>query len=184
MMQMIKEKTSRFFKSGKKPAPPNTDAEAGTDMLADLLHMTTKKPEWKPHRAVGVAFINFIAGHETTTAITTAALALICTNPGAKARIMASAPDHDGTYTQTCIKETLLRPATSFSLSRIVPPANANADGAGEGLRVHGYAIPAGTAAGVHVPIMHQNTEIFGLDAVVFRPEPWLEGWDEGPESR
>ncbi|RYP86137.1 hypothetical protein DL769_000815 [Monosporascus sp. CRB-8-3] len=194
MMQMIKERASRFFQSEKKPAPPNTDAEAETDILTELLHLTTKKPGWKPHHAVGMAYINFIAGHETTTAITTAALALICTNPGAKARVVAEALEHDdagaddvvgncGAYTQACIKETLrLRPVASFSLSRIVPPANVNTDGAGEGLRLHGYAIPAGTAVGVHVPAMHLNTEIFGPDAAAFRPERWLERGDEGPE--
>ncbi|RYP17484.1 hypothetical protein DL767_010009 [Monosporascus sp. MG133] len=188
-MQMIKERASRFFKSEKKPAPPDTDAEAETDILTELLHLTTKKPEWKPRHAVGMAFINFIAGRETTTAITTAALALICTNPDSKARVVAEALEHDGVgkcgaYTQACIKETLrLRPVTSFSLSRIVPSANANAnaDGAGEGLRLHGYAIPPGTAVGVQVPALHLNTEIFGPDAAVFRPERWLEGEAEGP---
>ncbi|RYP19567.1 hypothetical protein DL765_003294 [Monosporascus sp. GIB2] len=113
-----------------------------------------------------------------------------------RARIVASTPDHDGigaddvagkcgTYTQAYIKETLLlrlRPATSFSLSRIVPPANANADGDGEGLRVHGYPISAGTAVGVHVPIMHQNPEIFGPGAAVSRPERWLERREVDPE--
>ncbi|RYP71160.1 hypothetical protein DL771_004960 [Monosporascus sp. 5C6A] len=187
-MQMIKERASGFFKSEKRPAPPKMDAEAGTDMLTELLHLTTKKPEWKPDHAIGMAFVNFLAGHETTTAITTAALALICTNPDSKACVVAEALGHDGAgkcgaYTQACIKETLrLRPVTSFSLSRIVPSANANANGAGEGVHLHGYAIPAGTAVGVHVPAMHLNAEIFGPDAAVFRPERWLEGEVEGPE--
>ena len=50
---------------------------------------------------------------------------------------------------------------------RITPPGGANIDG---------YHIPGGTIVGINPWVIHRNTDIFGKDVDVFRPERWLEG--------
>ena len=55
---------------------------------------------------------------------------------------------------------------TGLMLERVVPP---------EGTIIDGYTIPGGTIVGVNAWVIHRNTEIFGEDALEFRPERWLE---------
>ncbi|KAI2628740.1 cytochrome P450 [Hypoxylon sp. NC1633] len=170
---VIRERTAKFLASSEKPEKA-TDPTQDPDLLAELLQVSTKKPEWKPDYASHMAGLNFIAGHETTTSIATSALVSICSDPKIKARVQAElsahsrprAGDGNGTvdvdvdldqckYTQACMKETLrLHPVTSLALWRKVP--------AGPPLRLHGLAIPPGTTV--------------GADAALFRPERWLEG--------
>jgi cytochrome P450 len=63
-----------------------------------------------------------------------------------------------------------MHPATGLPLARVVPK---------EGALIAGRHFPAGTVVGVNAWVAHRNTEMFGPDADVFRPERWL----ESPES-
>ncbi|KAI1387522.1 cytochrome P450 [Hypoxylon trugodes] len=170
----IGKRTAEFLASEKQ----GNAEDADQDMLGELLELTKKKATWKPHYAGKLAFNNFIAGHETTTSIATAALVSICGNPEVKARVQAELDEADGdiekcTYTQACIKEALrMEPVTSMALWRKVP--------AGPDLSLHGYNFPSGTTVGVNVAAMHLNPAIFGPDASEFKPERWLkspEAW-------
>ena len=68
---------------------------------------------------------------------------------------------------QAVIKEALrLHAPTCFPLERVVPA---------EGTNVCGYYIPAGTIIGTMAPLMNKNTDIFGSDVDIFRPERWLD---------
>ncbi|KAI1380418.1 cytochrome P450 [Hypoxylon crocopeplum] len=171
-VSIIKERTAKFLSSEiqEKAVSPSQDP----DMLTELLHVTTKKADWKPHYASAMASFNFVAGHETTTSIATSAIVCMCSDAAIKARVQAELREHNGDmdkcrYTQACIKEVLrMRPVTSLALWRKVP-AN------GPPLTLHGYTIPAGTTVGVNVPAMHLNPANFGADAAAFRPERWLE---------
>jgi cytochrome P450 len=49
-----------------------------------------------------------------------------------------------------------------------------------EGAIIDGYKIPGGTIVGVNPWVIHRNTEIYGQDVDVFRPERWL----DGPEAK
>ncbi|OTB09476.1 hypothetical protein M426DRAFT_18118 [Hypoxylon sp. CI-4A] len=180
--EIIKNRTAAFLSQEKA-----IDAKADDpDMLTELLQVTTKKSDWKPHYASAMASFNFIAGHETTTSIATSALVHINTNAGIRSRVQAELREPPTTnttttsssdinienykYTQACIRETLrLRPVTSLPLWRKVPPHNTS-------LKLHNHEFPPGTTVGVNVPAMHTNPANFGAaDAGEFRPERWLE---------
>ncbi|EFR03752.1 averantin oxidoreductase [Nannizzia gypsea CBS 118893] len=75
------------------------------------------------------------------------------------------------------IKESLRFVPSGVSLTRIVPP---------EGAIISGQQIPAGTVVGMAILHVHRSTEIWGDDALEFRPERWLEGRekaDSGDQS-
>ncbi|KAI1078124.1 cytochrome P450 [Whalleya microplaca] len=166
---IIQERTAQFL-SSKQPSQVLESGEP--DILAELLHVTTKKENWKPHYAAAMASFNFVAGHETTTSTATSALVAICSDPAIEARVRAELLDPNAggeyTYTQACIKESQrLHPVVSLSLARKVP--------LGAPLQLHGHTIPAGTTVGVNPPALHVNPATFGADAAAYRPERWLE---------
>ena len=57
-------------------------------------------------------------------------------------------------------------PGVSYPLERLVP------DG---GTELCGTKLRAGTVVGINPVVVHHNTEIYGHDAALFRPERWLE---------
>ena len=80
-------------------------------------------------------------------------------------------------YLQACIKEALrLSPPISMDLPRYVPAG-------GSIIGRNPYAIPAGTTVGISPYVLHRNTEAFGADAELYRPERWLEGGEEGRKA-
>ncbi|KAI2640873.1 cytochrome P450 [Hypomontagnella submonticulosa] len=74
-------------------------------------------------------------------------------------------------YLQAVILETLrIHPNTGTIIERIVPQNGATIDG---------YYLLGGTIVGVNAWVLHCNTEIYGKDVDVFRPERWLEAGNE-----
>ncbi|KAF6833647.1 hypothetical protein CPLU01_05368 [Colletotrichum plurivorum] len=67
------------------------------------------------------------------------------------------------------IKESLRFIPSGVSLTRIMPP---------NGATISGQEIPGGTAMGMAILHVHQAAEIWGEDALEFRPERWLTGED------
>jgi hypothetical protein len=69
------------------------------------------------------------------------------------------------------IKEALrLHPPICFPLERVVPP---------EGVTLCGHYVPGGTIVGVMAPVMNHNKDVYGADALTFRPERWTEASPE-----
>lgn len=44
------------------------------------------------------------------------------------------------------------------------------------GLQANGHFIPEGTVVSIAPLVVHQDTEVFGNDADIYRPQRWLEG--------
>jgi len=61
-------------------------------------------------------------------------------------------------------------PGVSYPLERLVP------DG---GTELCGTKLRAGTVVGINPVVVHHNTEIYGRDAALFRPERWMEADQE-----
>lgn len=57
-----------------------------------------------------------------------------------------------------------LCPITALPLERVVPKG---------GIRIGEYFVPAGTKIGTATPAIHLNRDIYGNDAIKFRPERW-----------
>lgn len=69
-------------------------------------------------------------------------------------------------YLQAVIMEALrVHPAVGAPLTRVVGP---------QGLQIAGQFFPPGTEVGVNAWVIHNNKDIYGPDADVFRPERWL----------
>ncbi|CDU25978.1 related to Benzoate 4-monooxygenase [Sporisorium scitamineum] len=80
-------------------------------------------------------------------------------------------------YLQACIKEALrLSPPISMDLPRYVPQGGAI-------IGNNPHPIPTGTTVGISPYVLHRNTQAFGADAEIFRPERWLEGGEEGRKA-
>jgi cytochrome P450 len=104
----------------------------------------------------------------------------ILTNPAVQAKLLTelsssnlSSPITDAEarklpYLQAVIKEGLriFPPATGF-MSKIVPIG---------GDTLHGLFVPEGTSIGWSPFGVMRNRDVWGKDAIVFRPERWLEG--------
>lgn len=73
-----------------------------------------------------------------------------------------------------------MRPGTVGGLTKVVPP-----EGELETVDGKDYFLPGGTLIAANVPAVLRDTEVFGADAAVFRPERWLEADTEaGTEKR
>lgn len=71
-------------------------------------------------------------------------------------------------YLNACIKEAFrLHPATRWFPERVVPAS---------GHTICGEHIPGGAIVGVSAWVLHRNSDIFGHDVEIFRPERWLDG--------
>jgi hypothetical protein len=69
-------------------------------------------------------------------------------------------------YFQACLKEAMrLQPAVGLNITRKVPVGGAEIDG---------KKIPGGTEVAVNGWVLHRETNVWGSDAEIFRPERWL----------
>ncbi|KAF2086538.1 cytochrome P450 [Saccharata proteae CBS 121410] len=76
-------------------------------------------------------------------------------------------------YMDACIRETFrVHPALRMTSNRVVAP---------RGATINGHFVPGGTVVGVNPWVVHANTDFFGDDALIFRPERWL---DDGKKAR
>ncbi|KAL8951371.1 MAG: hypothetical protein Q9222_002648 [Ikaeria aurantiellina] len=74
---------------------------------------------------------------------------------------------HLSNYLNAVTEEALrLAPTNNIPLERVVPA---------EGSVIHGYEIPRNTVIGASAYVLHQDRNIYGLDAGEFRPERWLD---------
>lgn len=80
------------------------------------------------------------------------------------------------TNSNAVIHETLrIHPNTGTILERRAPP---------QGVVLDGFRIPGGTTVGVNAWVLHRDSEVYGPDAHVFRPERWLEEGTRSEEER
>ncbi|KAE9370024.1 pisatin demethylase [Stipitochalara longipes BDJ] len=134
------------------------------------------------------AVLQFFAGAETSAVAIRATLLYITTNPQVYNALIAefsgatiSDPITDEEarklpYLQAVIKEglRLFPPITGLSL-KLVPPG---------GDTLKGVFVPGGTTIGWSPFGMMRDTEVWGADAKLFRPERWFEGNAEERKRR
>ena len=71
-------------------------------------------------------------------------------------------------YLKACINEGMrLHPSVGLTMPRVVPAG---------GTTISGFYFPEGYRVGINGAVVQYDTDVFGPDAEVFRPERWLEG--------
>lgn len=71
-------------------------------------------------------------------------------------------------YFQAALKEAMrVRPAVGLNITRHVPPSGAEIDG---------QWFPGDTRVALNAWVLHKDKGVFGDDAVVYRPERWIDG--------
>ncbi|KAJ7609928.1 cytochrome P450 monooxygenase [Roridomyces roridus] len=153
------------------------------DLLSRLI--AGRDDEGKPmgrSEITAEALTFLVAGSDTTSNSTCAVLYYLAANPKVQARLQAELDEHIGTgeeviatseqvkhlvYLDACINEALrLHSTSSLGLPRVVPE---------EGLTVCGHFFPAGCVLSVPSYTIHRDSDVWGTDPEVYRPERWFE---------
>lgn len=131
---------------------------------------------------------NIIAGADTTAISLSAVFYYLIKSPNAMRRLRSEVDEvfksesiTDGhlafkeannlPYLQAVIKEAMrLHAATGLPLWRVVSD---------EGVQLNNTFFPAGCEIGLNTWVAHYNTDVFGNDAAMFRPERWTEEKDD-----
>ena len=191
-MQFVQRKISErnsLKEKGEYESREEVGSEnAPQDFLDKLMVAQKEKPDKvTPYHIFMMGLSNIIAGSDTTAvSLSSVAYNLICA-PTVLAKLRQEITEHglddrqttfkdsqDMPYLQAVIKEALrLHPATGLPLWRVVPEG---------GVQLGDHWLPPGSNVGVNSWVAHYNTEIFGEDAHVFRPERWEEAKQESEE--
>lgn len=192
LMQFVQRKISErnsLKEKGEYESREEVGSEnAPQDFLDKLMVAQKEKPDKvTPYHIFMMGLSNIIAGSDTTAvSLSSVAYNLICA-PTVLAKLRQEITEHglddrqttfkdsqDMPYLQAVIKEALrLHPATGLPLWRVVPEG---------GVQLGDHWLPPGSNVGVNSWVAHYNTEIFGEDAHVFRPERWEEAKQESEE--
>ncbi|KAI1138396.1 benzoate 4-monooxygenase cytochrome P450 [Hypoxylon sp. FL0543] len=154
------------------------------DMLNNFLKLREAQPDKLSIRdIIGSIYINLMAGHDVLAVTLRAVLYYVARTPRVEAKLRAelatlgkhytlsdSVPYAELTklpYLGAVINESLRIHGNLGLINERVTPA--------EGAIIDGYMIPGGTIVGVNPWVIHRNTDIYGEDVDVFRPERWLD---------
>lgn len=159
--------------------PPNIDRK---DLLARLQEGRDEKGEpLGVEELTAEALTQLIAGSDTTSNTSCALLYYAAKTPGVlqklQAELDAAIPDGANVpsfemvrnlpYLEAVINETMRMHSTSgIGLPRQIPPES-------QGVHLNGYFFPPGTVLSVPTWTIHHSKEIWGPDALEFRPERW-----------
>ncbi|USW57042.1 Putative cytochrome P450 [Septoria linicola] len=163
------------------------------DILSQLLAAQAEKGGHLDDNGVtSMATSNIFAGSDTTAISTRAIIYYLLKNPECKQKLLQELEakhqqgqlSHPVTlreaenmpYLQAIMYEALrLHPAVGMSLPRVVPEG---------GCTIANTYLPAGTVIGANPWVIHRNTEVFGQDVNVFRPERWMKVGGSAAEER
>jgi len=183
------ERLAEIEKSKALGIDPN--ASSGV-RRGDLLSMFLKAKEDRPDffhdgRVLSMAVSMAFAGSETTAISLAAVFYYLLQNPcclqllleeldsaifsntleDRPSGLVTWAESQKLPYLDACIKEAFrLHPAVGLMLERVVPI---------QGAEICGEHIAGGTIVGCNPWVIHRRTEIFGDDAMAYRPERWTE---------
>ncbi|KAH8201550.1 hypothetical protein TruAng_004321 [Truncatella angustata] len=159
--------------------PPDINRK---DLLARLMEGRDEKGEpLGREELTAEALTQLIAGSDTTSNSSCALLFHVAKTPGVLQKLQAEldgaipdglkVPSYDMIkslpYMENVINETLRHHSTSgIGLPRQIPFDS-------QGLHLQGYYFPPGTVLSVPTYSIHHSTEIWGSDAMEFRPERW-----------
>lgn len=169
--QAVQNRVARRMAALRHPNPKDD----WHDLMADLICVHRKRPEFTEIFLKRMAMTNFGAGHETLASTLTSVLAMVGSHSLVQQAIQQEIRETPGhvepgnfAYLQAAIKEAnRLHPVVSMSLPRRVPSS---------GLCIHGYFLPPGTTVGCNPVALHRNPNICcgSSDPETYDPDRWL----------
>jgi cytochrome P450 len=136
------------------------------DVLSTLLAASETEGETRPSNGQirDEVMTLFMAGHETTANLLTWTFYLLSANRGIDARLGVAAQEHDRSFVDRIVRETL----------RLYPPAwLIGRESLVDVTLVNGSCIPAGTTVFVSPKFLHVRPEYFP-EPLCFAPDRWL----------
>lgn len=179
-------------------SPAKRTPQRGVNFLERFLQSQEKNPEFlTDNRITAMSASLIIAGSDSTAISLSGVFYYLLMNPWVYQKLLreidaadaagclASSKDSTGAgdvvpftaanrlpYLDAVINESFrMHPAVGLLLERVTPP---------EGANICGQYVPGGTVVGCNAWVIHQDKEVFGEDADIYRPERWLES--EGAE--
>ncbi|XDG03463.1 hypothetical protein ABKA04_003078 [Annulohypoxylon sp. FPYF3050] len=159
------------------------------DMLNNFLRLREAQPDKISMRDItGSIYINLyddfsMAGHDVLAVTLRAILYYVARTPRVETKLRTELASLESSYAPSdiipyaeltklpylgaVINESLRIHGNLGLVNERVTPA--------EGAIIDGFKIPGGTIVGINPWVIHRNTEIYGEDADVFRPERWLD---------
>lgn len=126
---------------------------------------------------------NVQAGSDSTAITLTSVIYHLLKNPASMKALLAELDNanlpspvswdiaHKLPYLDSCIKEGLrMTPAIGIPLERVAPEG---------GIELCGKYFKCGTVLGVNAWVVHMDKEVYGRDAVLWRPERWIEASED-----
>ncbi|KAF2676486.1 cytochrome P450 [Lentithecium fluviatile CBS 122367] len=159
------------------------------DMLNNFTNLRQANPDkLSSRKIIGSLYINLMAGHDVLAVTLRAILYYVARTPRVEEKLRAElATVHSkhaigqavpyGELSKLPVLDAVIQESLRIHGNlglineRVVPR---------EGAVINGFKLPGGTVVGVNPWAIHHNTEIFGEDVDVFRPERWL----DSPEDR
>lgn len=181
------------FASSSSDESLEKSSKTGINFLQRFLQAQDKSQEFlTDNRITAMCASLIIAGSDSTAISLSGAFYYLLKNPCVYEKLMieidaASAagalPSTDGVvsfsaanklkYLDAVITESFrMHPAAGVLLERVTPP---------QGATIDGNYVPGNVVVGCNAWVLHQNKEIFGEDADVYRPERWLESEGADP---
>ncbi|ETS79739.1 hypothetical protein PFICI_09592 [Pestalotiopsis fici W106-1] len=188
LINFFKQKTGlrylfEFGRAAIKERKQDSDRQDGpSDFATKFMEASAESSKFTDLNTLRGCMANIIAGSDTTSATLNSILFRIYGDSSCLQRLrdeIDQFPKQGGMtqpisykeslqmpYLQACIKEGLrIHPATGLPLFRLVPPGGAT---------IAGVNFPAGAVVGINSWVAHHDSDVFGPDPGVFRPERWI----------
>ncbi|KAI1442488.1 benzoate 4-monooxygenase cytochrome P450 [Annulohypoxylon stygium] len=154
------------------------------DILNNFLRLREAQPDKISMRDItGSIYINLMAGHDVLAVTLRAILYYVARTPRVETKLRTELGSLYSNYALSdiipyveltklsylgaVINESLRIHGNLGLVNERVTPA--------EGAIIDGFKIPGGTIVGINPWVIHRNTDIYGEDVDVFRPERWLD---------
>lgn len=176
----------QFLQEGMSRDTGNRTDDTGKDFMARFLDFSAKNPsKLTGDEIVALTTTNILAGFTTVAIGLSSIVYYLSRNQDAYLKLQQEIDQAFGSanltgaaqplpYAQvatlpylnaTVVEALRMHPATGLVLQREVPAG---------GAILAGKHVPGGTIVGINSWVMHANTQVYGADAHVFRPERWL----------
>lgn len=162
----------------------NTDR---TDMLSILARTTYEDGTLLSEEKVIAEGIGMLlGGHETSAATAAWHMLWLLKNPQAVEKVKQEVIDccrQAGKFDPLLVADLPMVSATLSESQRLTPSAGGTARILRKDTEIGDLYLPAGTAVMPSMYLTHRRKDVYGEDALEFRPERWLEGNQFGPHQ-